>query len=428
MRHRSDRQPQSQAKHHLLARYLTRWAAIILNGPIARAGHRVHAWHTWLCYVDTCAYRGAYAGDAGAGPGAAPVFGSPVLGIQALDRAREGAGASGLPVSTVAVLFERDPATFAALVTTLCHAGYGARLEINPPDLIAAPGKIIAINDDYLSWLARLQRLLATQYMFSFVLYDPYGASGVPFRAVRDLVMLGRVDAMINFPWYDVQVHGVGAVKHAQAAEAARLGQFDALYGGDEWRLPALQLAESEREEALVTLYHQALQAITSHRHDPRDRLTVKRLGLRHADRERTLYCLFLVTHDPIGALAMNGVIEEAGWAERLARWHCNQERQLHFFGALPDMAPRPEARALEVPMVATRVWRAAGAGPVQRRELVRRLAQTDLHLGDIDRALRYLRQQGNARFDGDLRHETTIIFKAPPEDPPLAIASARPA
>lgn len=108
------RDTQTQVKHIILSDYLDTWAGIILNGLAGVAKQlaaRGRPFRTRLLYVDGFSYKGRYKGNAGEllrhSTAQTPSWGSPILGIQALERARDFArDRHGFHVETAVVLVE----------------------------------------------------------------------------------------------------------------------------------------------------------------------------------------------------------------------------------------------------------------------------------------------------------------------------------
>src|SRR5690348_12599267 len=90
------RDTQTEVKHRILSEYLDAWAGIITNG-LARQAALVQArggsFRCRLMYVDGFAHKGRYDGDRTEvlrkGAPDVPTWGSPILGIKALDRVKD---------------------------------------------------------------------------------------------------------------------------------------------------------------------------------------------------------------------------------------------------------------------------------------------------------------------------------------------------
>ena len=143
--------------------------------------------------------------------------------------------------------------------------------------------------------------------------------------------------------------------------------------------------------------------------------LTVKSIGLHFPDKNRTMYYLYLTTHDPTGALKLNEVLSEAGYQEHELRWNLMQaKRQPEGQPTLFDMPAAP-APPLQAPPRATseeigkHILALLGGRTLTRRDIYSVFADEPYFATEIDKALRNLRRQKKASFEGDLRHKTTI-------------------
>lgn len=122
------RDTQTQVKHLILSKYLAEWAGVIINGLAKIAQYRLSQGlpvTTRLLYVDGFSFTGRYAGDASAiVRQEGPTWGSPLLGIQALDKARQFAQEMyQFPIETAAILVEDDAEDFQELLESLRLAG-----------------------------------------------------------------------------------------------------------------------------------------------------------------------------------------------------------------------------------------------------------------------------------------------------------------
>jgi hypothetical protein len=119
------RPTQTRVKHIILQRYLARWGGIIIagyQGVAAQRRSRGLPTDLHFVYVDCNASTGRYAGeqeDVSAGKTAPPVYGSPIIGIQELDRLVAWGKQHGINVKTNAILIERDRGRFEELQKSL---------------------------------------------------------------------------------------------------------------------------------------------------------------------------------------------------------------------------------------------------------------------------------------------------------------------
>lgn len=427
------RDTQTRVKHTILSDYLDAWAGIIINGlswrAKALAGKGI-PFRSRLLYVDGFAHRGRYAGDTGevlrSGIPDAPTWGSPILGIQALDRAKDFAQRThGLRIETAVVLVEKEAAYFHDLEASLSQAGFTDRLTINPQRLVPNDGEIVAIHGDFLEHLDAVVRLAQEQYTYSFILLDPFGPTGIPYAAVSRVIGLSRADVMINFPEQDLhKKQGILERAEEKAADQALLANYDALFGTVAWREVRRRAAQGvpkdeigrRVQEALVQYYRERLQEADA-------TLAVKHIELQFPDRDRTMFYLFLTTHDPSGALKLNEVLDNARLTQYELRWDLKQARWVHriqqagqgfLFG--PEVGEpqpvAPAAREVDIPALATFIWQQYQGQTATRRQVYSMLANSDVFAADIDKALTHLKRQKLAAYESQQRMDTPIQFK----------------
>lgn len=375
------RNPQTQVKHLILSKYLDDWAGIIING-IARVAQsqisRGLPFHARLLYVDGFSYTGRYLGDTSKvlaqDPVDTPTWGSPILGIQALERARQFAWEKhGFSIETAVILVEQDPGNFKHLLESVALAGFAGRLVANPPKIRPQNGEILAIQGDFLNWVQPVMQVMAERYVWTFCLLDPYGPTGIPYdNVVKPIIAQDRVDVMINFPYYDLHKKQ-GILKRAAELplDQALLENYDAVFGTPYWREVRKVVWERtgtqrslQLESELARFYLTRLQAA-----DPG--LAVRHIQLTFPDREQTIFYLYLTTHDPSGALKLNEVLHTAKIQERVLKWEyrealwLSKARQIEQIGqpSLFDVesdAPPPapaDARQVDVEALADAIW-----------------------------------------------------------------------
>ena len=179
------RSTQTQVKHEILARYLDTWGGIIANGLCHAKRQRV--WQ--FIYVDCFAYKGKYIGDqenifrhnAPSGP----VYGSPIIGIQALDKLAEYAATLGLQVVTNTILIEKDPTHFRDLQATLRECSFDKRIRETMDFSVLRNGEIALVNRDATTFGDKLTSYTNRPGVWTFYLIDPYGPSGIPYDFVK---------------------------------------------------------------------------------------------------------------------------------------------------------------------------------------------------------------------------------------------------
>ena len=434
MRQRNTRHPQTEVKHELMAAFKRRRGPIIING-LARKASRLGSanFHSWFVHVDCGAYEGRYEGNTvdellGRTP-AKKAYGTPLLGIQALDEVTAQGKRRNLAIDTVAVLFEADSRIFDTLVRNLKDERYSDRLAVNPSTLVKRAGIINVVHGDYLDYRYPVKELLAQRHTFGFVSIDPYGARGLPYSFVQSLAELPHVDLMINFPLWDLYKKGraFGADTLTTPANVKRIPAFDDMFGTEKWRNACREIIDGEDlERALAELYLDQLHAIDEHRNNREYRLVAKYLPLHFPTDDREIFLLYFVTHDPYGALVLNEEIWKAGLHERLRRWEMQQglilarkqrKGQIHLPGDLAPavnlVPPEPPKRIIDRQGLAELVWqKGIDHGRILTlHALYSALANQLFSQAEIDSALRDLRQANRCRFQGTLSKRTTLEF-----------------
>jgi three-Cys-motif partner protein len=404
--HLDPRPVQTQVKHQVLSKYIDAWAGIIISGLTSaarKAQSQGQPFESRFVYVDGFSHTGRYSHDEDAavveGSLDAPVWGSPVLGVLALQRAKEYARKQGFELQTAAILIEKDSAYFAELLNSLRAAGFDKQLKINPPRLRPEDGEIVVAQRDITTCYGDAIEHARLPYTWTFAFLDPYGIKDLPFEMVKSFVTLPRADVMMNWQFISIQrKYGRFTTHDVQ--------HLDALFGSTSWRSLAGEGSEQGGLEAnLAKYYQQTLEETDSD-------LAVKLIPIEFQDRTRTMFYLILTTHDPTGALSMNKVLDEAEVVQSTLKWNLEQDRyvsrklaigQPSLF-ALGDLASPPpptnNTRDANISKLADGIhshWR--GKSP-KRREIYRELVKTRVYAEEINKALTQLKREGRAEFD----------------------------
>ncbi len=121
------RSTQTKVKHTILEKYLKAWGGIILKGLQRRGATTAH-----FVYVDCDAGNGRYAGeleDAEADRPKSVVYGSPIVGVQALNSLITTARGYEIDLRVNAILIEKIPDRYDELKNSLQMAGYSSSLR-----------------------------------------------------------------------------------------------------------------------------------------------------------------------------------------------------------------------------------------------------------------------------------------------------------
>jgi three-Cys-motif partner protein len=417
--HLEERNIQTKVKHLILSDYMRAWSSIILSGLSTTARTRLAQglpFRSRLVYVDGFSYKGRYSRDVGQLPNepatTGPIWGSPILGVQALDRAEEWARARyQFDIETAAILVEQDTETFRDLLENLRSAGFSDRVVENPTSISPRDGEIVVLRDDFRDRYPEVVDLLRSQYTKSFVLLDPRGVAGIPYEMVRQFVSLPSSDAMINWPYLNLQ-------RSEGRSNEAIQSSLDEMFGDSGWRALARDRgAESveDREARLARFYRDRLQLAD------RDSV-IKYTRLDFPDRDRAMFYLFLTTHDPTGALTLNEVLDDARLAQIRMRWNLAQDKyvrrqeaagQQHLFetASLRPPAPTPESRVVDIGKLSAEIFDNCGGMPVSRKDIYRSFADSEVYVSEINRALTQLKREGRAGFGSTTKFRDPIRF-----------------
>lgn len=436
------RNTQTQVKHEILARYLDTWGGIILRG-LSRS-KRQHGWH--FIYVDCFAFKGKYAGDKGdylQHQRSAPVYGSAIIGVQALDKLAAYANRINMHITTNAIIIEKDRGIFRDLTATFQECGFSNRVRETEDFLSLQNGEIALINSDSTNLVDKLISYTDKNYTWAFYLLDPWGASGIPYDFVKKIVRCARHDVMINFnyedflrkagmalsdtlnPQYKNLVDLWKNVFSDQFWEHNMLRTLQDIRDYRDWRdvldgIPLDDMEETEmltddqlsevKERVIAYGYEQVLQSM-----DPD--LAIKLSALRFPDRERTMFYLYLTTHDPTGALQLNRILYEARLLEYELRYKYKALRripfgQLSLFEPSTIMPTPPVENRPTNDEIADFIYQNFQGKNFALKEIYTMLTDTHFFPKEIDNALKLLRSKDKVSYVGrKLNHRTHIKF-----------------
>jgi three-Cys-motif partner protein len=390
------RDTQTQVKHVILAQYLDAWSGIIFNGLANKL--RASGRRTKFVYVDCFAHKGRYSGDTHdviLNQKPQDIYGSPIIGIRSLDKLAENAQKRNVGnVEVNAILIEKDRRIFETLLESLSLAQLGSRIKKTTDFSQLKPGEIAVVNEDCLNLRDQLLAYTIPNYTWAFYFLDPYGPSGIPYDLVQSIVKKPRHDVMINFPYLDL---------HRQLHR----DQWTRVYNGESWK-------NLESEQELASLYRKVLKDMDAG-------LSVKLVDLQFPAHDRTMFYLFLTTHDPTGALKLNEILDKAKYLEyelRYRLWFAKKTApppgQLPLIPASaiePTIPEKTDSQRPEPEEIAEDVLSRLSGKRITRRQVYQALADELYFPNEVDKALKLLKKNGKAKFEGDLKHETMIEF-----------------
>lgn len=223
-----DAPPHTLAKVAILRSYLEKWFTIL---GMTFAGKD-------LWYIDGFAGPGEYQGGHD---------GSPKAAMEAAARTLSVAGPRWKAGKIRCIFVEEDAARFANLKGWLDRSPGDRRVQSR------------AVNSTYVEALAELRREPATPFqsntpLFAFI--DPFGATDVPFAAVRELLSRPKAELLMN-----LDSDGIDRIyKAGKYADHARL--LTEIFDGTEWRSLDGITRTSERVQAILRLYKNKLRAL----------------------------------------------------------------------------------------------------------------------------------------------------------------------
>ncbi len=433
------RNTQTRVKHEILSSYLDTWGGIIVSG-LRNARPRIRH----FVYVDCFSFVGRYScekEDEIQKRKSKEVFGSPVIGISALDKLLAHSKKMGVDIRVSTILVEKKKEICNGLKETLQLAGYQDRIKEETNDFYELKnGQIAIVNADTTQIVDELLAYTTQPDTWAFYLIDPYGPSGISYDFVKKIVSKDKHDVMINFIYEDLlRKTGMCLKENPTPSEKQLVEHWTKAFGGDWWKGIARQtlLAEKEnrylkealgeygegmiidpeqlteiKEQKFVSAYRDVLCLMDKS-------LVTKLVNLRFGNKERTMFYLFLTTHDPSGALELNRILYDAKYLEYELRYRLNvakriapPENQMFLIPPeeikVPDYerVPRPSIREIE-----SYIFNHFVGQTLSRKDVYYELAHTDYFPSEIDKALRHLRSNGKANFEGSLGHRTSINF-----------------
>lgn len=440
------RNTQTCVKHEILMRYLDTWGGIIVSG--LKSAKRPRDWH--FVYVDCFSYLGKYSGEKediiqGKIP-EKPIYGSPIIGIKALDSLQRFARQKmGVNIIVNTILVEKDKKTFDGLTETLDEAGYNGRVIYHNQFIDLKDGEISVINEDSTAIVDNLIKYTAQPDVWAFYLLDPYGPNGIPYEFVKKIVSQEHHDVMINFIYEDLlRKTGLCLKDNLKPEHKQLLDNWSKAFGGDWWiaiakeallnneytkvmrdvlgDLPlndedAIRLTGYEppeiKEQKFVSAYSDALRSMDSS-------LVTKLVSLKFSDKDRTMFYLFLTTHDATGALTLNRLLDDAKYLEHELRYRLFYLKrtapppgQLTLFPNEEINIPEPERISRpSIDEIEKTILSSFSERQVAKKEIYKELANSIYFPEEIDKAIRHLRRDKKVHFDGDLKHKTLVTFE----------------
>lgn len=459
------RDTQTQVKHKILSKYLGAWGGIILNGlsgPAGKMKRRGNRLKAHFVYVDCFSHVGKYSGDTEKiflDSTTGPVIGSPIIGVKSLDdllktfsdRINKAVyGYDNIDLTVNAILIEKNQRYFANLLQNLSDEGFGSRIRETTNFLSLESGQIAVVNNDSVALVDELLAYTIQPYTWAFYLLDPYGPSGIPHDFVKPIVQKDKHDVMINFVYFDLEKK-TGSIE--ASSQQSHVAYWTKAFGDERWieikkeieshrdsrdyLLNAMGMTEKEAEldpilfektwgsqlltdkqltelteRRLVDLYKTVLMQM-----DPT--LAVKTVKLHFSDKDRTMFYLFLTTHDGTGALKLNEILYNAEfWEKELRYIYRAAKKQLPPPGQLSFLEPiEPEVPEFEKPdrpskeECAEEVMRRFSGRVATRRDVYKELADEIYFEAEVKKSITFLKRERRVKYSGKMTNDTEIHF-----------------
>jgi three-Cys-motif partner protein len=225
--------PHTLAKIEIVRRYLYLWFSILGSNSFNKR----------LIYIDGFAGPGAYTNSDQS---------SPVAALQAAKAAIERPGASMGQVEFTFLFVEKDPALARNLHNVISGGSWPLQLKWSI-EQGSFEEKVGGVLED----LKRQGQRLAP----TFVFIDPFGATGLPFRVVAEILGNRSCEVLLN-----LDSDGIGRVITAQQFEKNQQN-LTSLFGDESWRKlnPALPMQRLSAE--VLGLYKQRLRSLPNVRY-----------------------------------------------------------------------------------------------------------------------------------------------------------------
>lgn len=415
---RDPRPTQTKVKHEILQQYLQTWGGIITHG-LRNTFMKLYSkgegssFSAHFSYVDCFSYRGRYEDE----QNGSLAYGSPIIGIRELDKLKSMVKESfGFSITTSIILAEEQPKTYHDLLETLEMTGYRSRVEEKPPHVHAEDGQIFVLKGDYRQYIDEILQFTGRQYHWSFYFLDPFGARGLDLGTVSKIISQDHCDTIIYYPYLDIQKKsGSILADNPEHSHHKHLRYIDQMYGSDQWRDSALTDIQTSIDPMprLVDRYSETLVAVD-------DKLAIKRIPLSFEDKDRTLYYLFLSTHDGTGALRMNEILDMASIKEfdyRSEKRTLKPTQQLSLFSdaelsKLAQTNPnRPTVPEVDLANLSNQLAQTYSHSTIRFRDLLKVMADSPYYVSDIQDAIKRLKKGQRVEFEGSLRNSTLIQF-----------------
>jgi len=225
--------PHTLAKIEIVRRYLYLWFSIL----------GAHSANKRLVYIDGFAGPGRYTNAEQS---------SPVAALQAAKAAIEKPGATLNDVSLNFLFVEKQPDLAASLEEVVKSSTWPSQIKYR-----VANGSFEEKVGGILQGLKQQGQRLAPTFAF----IDPFGATGLPFRMISDILSYRSCEILLN-----LDSDGIGRLITAQEFEKNQQN-LDSLFGDQSWKGLDPSMPMAKLSAAVLTLYKKRLRSLPNVRY-----------------------------------------------------------------------------------------------------------------------------------------------------------------
>jgi len=408
------RSTQTKCKHIILDNYLKKWCGIIFLG--LRHGKMTSV--PRFVYVDCYSYKGIYTGGDCDVPNNKSVYGSPIIGIKALDELRNISIKQSYPIETYSILLEKDKSCYQTLLDTLSDLGYEDRIKTSNNFSNLNNNDILVLNEDSTEIIGELLLFTNRKDTWAFYLLDPFHS--IPYDFVKPILRGKNHDVMINFI-YERFIRDFGILFSDKATKQQQniAENWKLMFEPAIWdnifstqlidRISGKFLTPREKEKLFIESYYESLKSMDSG-------VSIKFIDLQYPNRKRTMLYLFLSTHDPTGALSLNKVLYDTKLLEHEIRHQARaiepmRKGQLSLFELKSvigkNKIPRPSKED-----IASNIYNQFAGKETNLKEIYNHLTDTDFFAEEVKSSIRFLKNQCLCTYEGNkLTHRVKIRF-----------------
>jgi spore photoproduct lyase len=270
----------TRVKHELLRKYLCAW--IIKLGKF----------HRKVLFFDCFAGRGEYIDE---NTGKVLTVGSPIIAIKLADKLLQSCEQNSRQSyfdKFICFAIEKDGDNFRNLQEVVSREKDNIKFKDNVD--------IQLINDEFANVVDKLVEMVkeeSVQIAPSFFFIDPFGFSGVPFEAVKNILCMPKTEIFFTFMNRDIN-------RFLESPQVEM--HLDALYPTSEWREIYKKENWQERDKALLDLYLKSLHEVAKVRYIWTFRVCMD-------EKYQTLYYLIHATNHFDGLKIMKDIMHNQG-------------------------------------------------------------------------------------------------------------------